>query len=75
MKVANKGYEIQVGDVIKSSGLTTHLFKVHRVTKKFAFVRYNEIAEGKFPRIYGYAFEPYPRQKWNMTNYEILIKE
>lgn len=77
MKKATDGYEIKVGDIIK----TEHVFgkktySVHRVTKKYAFVKYNDVAEGKFPRIYdSFWFSSLPRQAYNTTKYSLFINE
>ena len=46
------GKQIEVGDVILHdswTGKTWH--KVIRVTSKFAVIRWNDVAEGKFPRV------------------------
>lgn len=64
---------VEVGDVIRTEhAFGGNRFKVHRVTKKYSFAMFNEIAEGRFPRVYGFGFSSLPRQKWNTTNYEIL---
>lgn len=67
------GEELQVGDRIKrdSRGIGgTYWETVHRVTKVFAFVRYNEHAEGKYRRKYqDFGFGPVPRPKWSRTQY------
>ena len=58
------GHEIQVGDyILRKSMLDAGFrsYRVHRVTPKFAFIRYNEHAEGKFPRTYTeYGFREVP---------------
>lgn len=47
MQKAEYGYEIQVGDVITCErGGIKHRWTVHRVTKKYAFILYNDTAEG-----------------------------
>lgn len=65
------GDAIQVGDRIKvETALGTQWEIVQRVTDKFAFVRYNERAEGKYRREYdGFWFAPLPRQKWSTNQY------
>ena len=75
MKKVQDGHELKVGDVI----ISKHAFggskwAVHRVTKKYAFVWYNDIAEGKFPRVLEFNFQPLPRQQWNTTDYEVWTK-
>ena len=40
---------IEVGDKLKGT-FSHQMFVVHRVTVKFAFVKYNETTEGKFDR-------------------------
>ena len=67
------GEEIQVGDYIRAEhmgiGGKSH-YKVHRVTKRYAFVRYNDVAEGKYPRVYvELGFVSLPRQQWCTTTY------
>jgi hypothetical protein len=75
MKRAPDGYLIQVGDVIRAEhALGTSNFRVHRVTKNYAFVRFNEIAEGKFPRQYGFGFGRRPREIWQTTNYIVFCQ-
>lgn len=68
------GYLIQVGDIIASTAMgQTKKFKVHRVTKTLAFVRYNDIAEGKFRRVYNsFWFGPIPREHYSMVQYELI---
>ncbi len=69
------GQEIQVGDyiVIKSRiDDNCRPYKVHRVTAKFVFIQWNEIAEGKFPRIYTgqFSFHPYGyKDRYSTTSY------
>lgn len=67
----NDGESIEVGDRIKvetSLGVKWHT--VSRVTKLYAFVRYNERAEGKFRREYSdFGFAPLPRQTWLTNRY------
>lgn len=75
MKKAEKGHEIKVGDVIVSKHVFgVNKFAVHRVTKKYAFVMYNDIAEGKYPRIFDTTFQSLPRQQWNHTECEVWTK-
>lgn len=68
------GHEIQIGDLITADGgfgKSKHL--VHRVTKKYAFVKYNDVAEGKFPRVYdSFWFCSLPKQKWQTTTYKVF---
>lgn len=66
----NEGYQIQVGDKIKfeSGCFGEQTFTVHRVTKCFAFVRYNDVAEGKFRREYAVKSAKL-KQHWR-TNHE-----
>lgn len=72
-KVTNKeNYQIKVGDhIVSRHSFGGSNWKVHRVTKLYAFVWYNDVAEGKFPRKYGWCFMPLPRAKWNTTSYEV----
>ena len=64
---------LEVGDRIKVEhrGIGgTHWETVVRVSKAYAFVRYNEHAEGKYRREYkDLYFEPLPRSAWKTTNY------
>lgn len=66
------GYELQIGDKIickHTFGNNVHI--VTRVTKKYAFVQYSDIAEGKFPRIVDFWFQSLPKQTWNTKTYSI----
>ena len=66
------GDMIEVGDRIKCEhlGWGTKWDTIHRVTPKFAFVKYNDVAEGKYKRMYrDFGFEPLPRTKWRQTSY------
>lgn len=66
------GYELQVGDIIIAKhafGNNKHV--ITRVTPKYAFVQYNDVAEGKYPRIFDTNFTFLPRPKWNTTHYSI----
>lgn len=70
------GYLIQVGDIITSTAMgTTKKHVVHRVTKTLAFVRYNDVAEGKFRRVYNsFCFGPIPREHYSMVDYKLIPK-
>lgn len=66
------GYELQIGDTIVSKhtfGNNKHT--VIRVTKKYAFVKYNDVAEGKYPRVFNMYFEALPRSRWGTILYSI----
>ena len=65
------GDAIQVGDKIRlEHALGIRWETVHRVTAKYAFVKYNDIAEGKYRREYNdFGFSPIPRDTWKTTNY------
>lgn len=60
---------IQVGDRIKhENALGISWYVVHRVTPKYAFVQYNDVAEGRYPRkANGVYFSNLPREKWSTT--------
>jgi hypothetical protein len=78
MKKAEYGYKIQVGNIIEiNNGWGPKLnYEVHRVTLKYAYVKWNDTAEGKFPRIFKhYGFQPLPREKYHTTGYTVYIKE
>lgn len=65
------GEQVEVGDII----IHTHTFgsahyTVHRVTPKYAYVRFNDVAEGKFPRVVGFGFTSLPRAQWPLTEYK-----
>ena len=66
-----EGDLIEVGDRIKvDTALGTQWQEVTRVTAKYAFVRYNDVAEGKYKRRYdGFGFQPIPRQQWITNQY------
>jgi hypothetical protein len=67
-----EGAELQVGDYIKhDTPYRVAWSPIHRVTAKYAFVKYNDMAEGKFPRVYrSFTFVPLPRQRWDDSNYK-----
>lgn len=72
MNDTNSGYELGIDDVIVCKHpLGNRRYTVSRVTPKFAFVNYNEVAEGKFPRVFDERFEALPRQTWSRTEYSI----
>ena len=78
LKEAPKDYELQVGDIIKSKSRFMNIsneWTVHRVTKMYAFIMYNEKAEGKFPRKYTTFFKPFPKDTWSTTDYTVLIED
>ena len=75
MKYADFGYVIQPGDVIEANFLGTRRHEVRRVTKTMAFVRWNDVAEGKFPRVFDLHFSVIPRPRYNTITYRVLIKE
>lgn len=73
MDKAEYGHELNVGDIIEVSEIIGQgtRYKVHRVTKKYAFVMWNEVGEGKFPRTYMPGFRYLPKDKWNNTTFTI----
>lgn len=74
----NEGYQIQVGDKIKfeSGCFGEQTFTVHRATKCFAFVRYNDVAEGKFRREYrSFGFAPIGHNHYSRTRFILIPKE
>lgn len=72
-KKVDKGHVLEVGDwILTRSAFGGRNHEVIRVTKKYAFVKYNAIAEGRFPRIYDMRFEVLPRAQYNMTDYQVL---
>jgi len=72
-KVTNSNYEIKVGDIITAdSSFGRNKYVVHRLSKKYSYVKFNDVAEGKFPRIYNrFGFARLPRDKWNTTVYTV----
>ncbi len=72
VKAIAEGSELRVGDYVKhDTAYRVAWFQIHRVTKKYAFVKYNETAEGKFPIVYQrLSFRPLPREKWDANNYQ-----
>ncbi|MEN6622407.1 MAG: hypothetical protein ABFD50_12750 [Smithella sp.] len=67
------GVTIEVGDMIKNDhGFGTNWFKVFRVTPKYAVVKYNENAEGRFRRVVesnGYIKEAGNTDIWSQSRY------
>lgn len=69
------GESLQVGDIIvheHSMGRSRHV--VFRITKKYAFVMYNDVAKGKYPNVYGLYFSPLPRTPYPTSTYEVYRK-
>jgi hypothetical protein len=64
---------VEVGDIILVENmLGKHKHGVHRVTKCYAFVWWNEVAEGKFPRPYReFGYRPVGRDKWSTVSYTV----
>ena len=71
VRTLHVGEEIQPGDRLKkvaAFGTTWHTF--HRVTAKYAFVKWSDTAEGKFKRKYdGFGFYPCGEGKWPTNTY------
>jgi|WetSurMetagenome_2_1015567.scaffolds.fasta_scaffold444559_2 hypothetical protein len=68
------GEYLEVGDNIRidpSLG-NSYTKTVTRVTQNFAFVSWRDKYEGKFPRVFSYSFEIYPRTKWRTTQYKVF---
>lgn len=74
-KIVPVGHVIEVGNhVIQISAFGAKSFPVVRVTPKYAFVKHNEVSEGKFPRIYGgIGFKSLPAMKWCTSEYKVGI--
>ena len=72
------GYEIQPGDYILVKTMLDEKFrpyKVTRVTAKYSFVRWNDVAEGKYPRVWKeFSFESFPRSNYPTTRYLVAKK-
>jgi len=70
-------YVLNVGDTILRKGPLDNGFKayvVSRVTPKFAFIKYNDVAEAKFPRTYSrFHFKSLPEGKWCTTQFKVGI--
>lgn len=76
MKKAPEGHCINVGDIIVAKhSFGNNKWEVKRVTPKYAFVMYNDTAEGKFPRIFDFGFQSFPKDNWNTTDYTVYINE
>lgn len=77
LKEAPHNYEIQVGNIIEvdSKIFKKRQYEVHRVTAKYAFVKWNDKSQGKFPRTYNWAFQPYPKVSYPMVDYTVLIED
>jgi hypothetical protein len=73
LRLLESGEQLKVGDVI----VHKHCFgggkyRVHRVSKKYAFVKYNDVAEGKYPIVFDMRFESLPRKTWGTTTYSVI---
>lgn len=66
------GDEIQVGDiVVHRHAFGESRYPVVRVTPKFCFVAYNDVANGKYPRVFDARFGSLPRPKWDTIMYAV----
>lgn len=75
MRELKDGEQIEIGDIIRvknAFGLRKHL--VYRVTKKYAVVRYNDVKDGRYPRIYCFGFGSIPRHLWDNNDYAVFRK-
>jgi hypothetical protein len=75
LRVLNNGELIDVGDTIRCTmyGGLVWTKRVHRVTKTFVFIRFNEVAEGKFKRVFkSFGFRQIPAEKLDNRHYTIL---
>jgi len=68
------GETVEINDLIRcSTCFGKQVFKVVKVTPKYCFCAYNDIARGKYPRVYiEFTFESLPRDTWNTTKYEVF---
>jgi hypothetical protein len=74
-KIAELGYQLKVGDIIKTSHfLGVKYYTIIRTTKKYAIVKFNDIAEGRYPIVYGFGFHSLPYQSYDNNKYKIFIK-
>ena len=72
MKKIEEGQQIEVGDLIQMKNYAgVKNWRVHRVTKKFAFVRWNDVSEGKFRRTVHPGFQPLPFTRWLTAKYSV----
>jgi hypothetical protein len=63
---------LQIGDfVIIKTAFGNSKYVVFKISKKYAFVHYNDIAIGKFPIVFDFQFNSLPRQKWSTNTYEV----
>jgi hypothetical protein len=69
-----EGDGLQVGDVlVRKTRFGTSIFPVVRITKKYAFVRYNDVSEGKYPNVYErFGFGPRLSETLRISEYYVL---
>lgn len=70
------GYELKIGDmVIIDNPWVKRTYKIHRVTKIYAFAKCNNVSEVKFPKIYNsFHFSSIPRNTWDTNSYRVVSK-
>jgi hypothetical protein len=75
---AKRGEKAEVGDKVQRENNfygKTHL-TVKRVTEHFCFIPWNEVSEGKLPRVYTSwgLWKTIPKVKWDTNTYTLLKK-
>lgn len=72
-RLLEHGETVEVGDVIVGTHMLGHnRHKVHRVTKRFAVVWFNDTTEGRYPRVFSdYGFQSLPRDRYCTTRYRV----
>jgi len=75
-EVTEKGYEIQVGDLITAkSAFGLSRYTVTRVTENFALSKVNDVHEIKFKRLFNpFGFSSLPKKTWSNIEYKLYSK-
>ena len=66
------GEQLQVGYIlVHITAFGNQKYKVYILTKKYAWVKYNDVAEGKFPLIYSdFGFTSLPKQHYETSTWK-----
>ena len=77
LRKLNDHETVEIGDIIETDtrGFGVRNYTIYRVTKTMAFVKYNDVADGKFPRVYvSFGYSSIPRPEWPTNIYTVYRK-
>lgn len=79
LKPINDYKKLKIGDILEKNDIVYRenwaslgAYKVVRVTKTLAFIKFNSHSESKLPRLFSYGFQTLPKDRYNMTKYEVF---